>query len=94
MQRVADDVALGVGVGADADVVDHGHVRKQRHVLEGAADSCIADFVRGPAQDALAFNQDIALAGLIETAETIEQRRFAGAVRSDQTENLAAAHVE
>ena len=93
-QRVADDVAVGAGMGADPDIVEHRQVGKQRDVLEGAADADLGDPVRRARQDALAFHQDVAGARLIEPAEAIEERRLAGAVRSDQAEDLALVHVE
>ena len=52
-QRVADDVAVGAGMGADPDVVEHRKIGKQRDVLEGAADADFGDPVRRPRQDAL-----------------------------------------
>ena len=94
LQAVADDVAAGTGVGADPDIVEHREIGKQRDVLEGAADADFGDLVRRAGQDALALEQDIALAGLIEPGEAIEERGLAGAVRSDQAEDLALVHVE
>src|SRR4051812_22121290 len=69
LQAVADDVAAGAGVGADPDVVEHREVGKQCDVLEGAADAYFGDLVRRTGEDALAFEQDIALARLIEPGE-------------------------
>ena len=81
-------------MGADANVVEHREIGKQRDVLEGAADADLGDPVRRARQDARAFHQDIAGARLIESGETVEQRRLAGAVRSDQAEDCALVHVE
>ena len=81
-------------MAADADVVDHREVGKQRDVLEGAADADLGDLVRRPRQDAGAFHQDVAGARLIEPGEAIEERGLAGAVRSDQAEDGALVHVE
>src|SRR5881394_1335260 len=94
LDRVRDDVAGRARVAADADVVEHRQIGKQRDVLEGAADADFSDAVRRPRQDAGAFHQDVAGAWLIESGETIEQRRLAGAVRSDQAEDGALVHVE
>ena len=47
-------------MAADADIVDHGEIGKQRDVLEGAADADLGDPVRRPRQDAGAFHQDVA----------------------------------
>ena len=81
-------------MGADADVVHHREIRKQRDVLEGAADADLGDPVRRPRQDARAFHQDVAGRRLIEPGEAVEQRGLAGAVRADQAEDLALVHVE
>ena len=81
-------------MGADADVVHHREVRKQRDVLEGAADADLGDPVRRPRQDARAFHQDVAGRRLIEPGEAVEERGLAGAVRSDQAEDWPLMHVE
>ena len=81
-------------MGADPDIVEHRKIGKQRDVLEGAADADFGDPVRRARQDALAFHQDVAGARLVEPGEAVEERRLAGAVRSDQAEDLALVHVE
>ena len=93
-QRVADDVAIGAGMGADPDVVEHRKIGEQSDVLEGAADADFGDPVRRPRQDALALHQDVAGARLVEPAQAVEERGLAGAVRPDQAEDLALFHVE
>ncbi len=94
LQGVADDVASGAAMSADADVVTHGEARKQRDVLKRAADAGFGDLRRLAVQNALALQQDISLARLIEPAQTVEERRFTGAVRTDQAQNSALLHVE
>ena len=66
----------------------HRQIGKQRDVLEGAADADLGDPVRRARQDARAFHQDVAGRRLIEPGEAVEQRGLAGAVRSDQAEDL------
>ncbi len=80
----ADDVAGRTRVAADADIVHHGEIGEQRHILEGAADADLGDLVRRARQDAGAFHQDVAGRRLIETGQAVEQRGLAGAVRADQ----------
>src|SRR4029079_12608637 len=87
LQRVRDDVARGPRMGADANVVHDGQVGEQSDVLEGAADADLGDPVWRARQDAVAFHQDIAGTRLIKPGEAIEERRLAGAVRSDQAED-------
>jgi len=93
-QGIADDVAVGPGMSAEADIVEDGKIWKQRDVLEGASDADFGDPVRRPVQDAPAFHQDVACARLIEPAQAIEKRGFAGPVRADQAQNLAMTHLE
>src|SRR6266567_8648005 len=93
-QRVADDVARGARMGADADVVHYRKIGKQRDVLEGAANADLGDAVRWSLEDADAFHQDVAGARLVEPGEAVEQCGLAGAVRSDQAEDLALMHIE
>src|ERR1700732_2808758 len=71
-QGVADDVAVGTGMGAEPNVVADRKIEKQRDVLEGAADADFGDPVRRALQDTQAFHQDVARARLVEPAETIE----------------------
>src|SRR5262249_37776099 len=61
----------------------------QSKVLEGAADADLGNAVRGPREDALAFEQDVARHRRVEAAEAIEQRGLAGAGRGDQAEQAA-----
>ena len=50
--------------------------------------------VRRRAQQALAVEDDLALVRLVEPRDQVEERRLAGAVRADQADDLALAHVE
>ena len=81
-------------MGADANVVDHRKVGKQRDVLEGAADADFGNLVRRALQDADAVHQDVAGARLVEPGEAVEERGLAGAVGPDQAEDLAVVHVK
>ena len=93
-ERVADDVAIGMGMGANPNIVEHSKVGKKRDVLKSTADADFGDPVRRPMQDALAFHQDIARARLVKPAQAVEEGGLAGAVRSDQPKDLALMHVE
>jgi hypothetical protein len=93
-QGVADDVAVGAGMGADPDVVEHRQVGKKCDVLKGAADADFGNLVRRAFEDAHAFHQDVAGARLVEPGEAVEERGLAGAVGPDQAENLAVVHVK
>src|SRR6185295_3289581 len=89
VQAVAADVAFGARMRTNPDVVGDRHARKQRHVLEGTTDADVADLVRRTRQNAGALHQDVALARLIEPAQTIEEGGLAGAVGADQSEDLS-----
>src|SRR6185436_7298862 len=93
-QGVADDVAVGTRVGADPDIVEHRQVLEQRDILEGATDPDFGNPVRLAIEYAVALQEDVAGAGLIEPAQAVEQRGLAGAVGSDQAEDLALMHLE
>ena len=73
-------------MGADANIVEHRQIGKQRDVLKGAAD-LDSEILCGGRVRMLCLHQDVALARLIEPAEAIEQRGLAGAVRADQAED-------
>ena len=93
-QRVAENVAVGAGMGADPDIVQHRKIGKQCDVLEGASDADFGDPVRRALQDAPALHQNVAGARLVEPAQAIEEGGLAGAVRPDQAEDLALMHVK
>src|SRR5690606_6460647 len=54
----------------------------------------LGDAMRGPGEDALAIHQNVAATRLIEPAEAVEERCLAGAVGSDEAEDLPLPHVE
>ena len=88
-QRVADEIAAAVRMPADADIVEHRLRREQRQVLKGAADADLGDPVRRAVDDRAPLEQDVAAIGRVETADAVEQRGLAGAVRADQAEDLS-----
>src|SRR5262249_38388413 len=90
---------LGQGIGADAcvppgqEVVEHRHLRKQLAVLERACESEPSNLVPRAAGDKVATKTDLPLAA-VDTAHAIEHAGLAGAVRTDQREQLACRHGE
>ena len=52
------------------------------------------DVVTRPLEDRLAFEQDIAAVGRVETAEAIEKSRLAGTIWADQAGYLPRHDVE
>ena len=84
-------VAAEPRLGAEHDVLVHGQPGAQPDALEGAGDPELRQVVRMvPAQDPAAV-ADRARARVDEAADHVEQRRFAGAVRSDDADDLAVA---
>ena len=67
---------------------------EQRNVLERAPKSEFGYAMRRSVEDRAPFEKDVAARRRIEPAQAIEQSRFAGAVRSDKTEDLPAVHLE
>ena len=79
---------------ADDHVVGDRHSAKRLDDLERTPDAAAAEHARPLARDVDALERDRARVGRDEAVQEIEQRRFAGAVRADDAEDLAAAHVE
>ena len=79
---------------ADDDVVEQGQARESSHDLEGAPDSRPADCERRLADELAAVELDAAGTGDDEAVERVEERRLAGAVGSDDAEDLALADLE
>src|SRR5436853_487775 len=79
---------------ADESVVEHGQRLEEGDVLECAPDPEFRNPVRWAVEDRAAFKVDVAAGRRIKPAQAIEQSRFAGAVRSDETEDLPAVHLE
>src|SRR5436309_10150572 len=78
----------------DHDVLQHRHARKEREVLEGAADGARRHAMGGGAHDGLALEEQVALIGRVEPAHAVEQRGLAGAVGTDEADDLPVGHVE
>jgi hypothetical protein len=62
--------------------------------LEGTPDAALRAGVRRQIVDQILAQDDRARARLELPADQIEQRRLAGAVRSDQAQDLAAVHLK
>ena len=87
--------ALGLGHAADpqavADVVEHGHVREERVVLEDGGEVALE---RRPVGDVLAVELDGAGGGLLEAADQPEHGGLARARRPEHREELTGRDVE
>jgi hypothetical protein len=74
---------------ADHDVLQHRHAFKRLRHLEGARQSELRPRLRRHAGDVMAFEQHLARGRNQIASQAIEEGRLAGAVRSDQAENIA-----
>src|SRR6185503_9085372 len=71
------------------DVFEHGHAREEPDVLKRSRDAAAGDLIRTQTVDALAVEEDRTGSGLIDAGEQVEDRGLAGAVWTNQTEDLA-----
>src|SRR5439155_20680512 len=76
------------------DVLEHGEMAEGPRDLVGARDAAARDAMRRFARQLAAFELDAARIGAVMPAHYVDQRRLARAVRTDEAEDLAAAHFE
>jgi hypothetical protein len=81
-------------MAAEHDVLAHAHGPEQRQVLKGPADAEGGDAVGRRLHQRAALETDRAFAERVEAREAVEERRLAGAVRSDEADDAAAADGE
>src|ERR1700682_3364202 len=75
-------------------VLKDGHAAEQLRRLKCAAEATSRDFARLVAPDGHAAKQYLSLSRGMDAADDVEQRRFASAVRADQTSNFAWPDVK
>src|SRR5262249_51627810 len=75
-------------------VLEHGHRRKEREVLERPRDTALDDPVRRCTQQALAIEDNLSAFRPVEPGHHVEERRLARSVGPDQADDLAARYVE
>ena len=99
MPGSARAIPEGSGTGARAecghlDVLSHGESAERVAVLERARETVATAPVGRPAGDVAALELDGASGGPVEPAEHVHERRFAGAVRPDEADDLTAVQLE
>src|SRR5512132_174761 len=72
------------GVGTDEDVLCDRHRREENDVLEGAGDPAADDSVRPGLEQIAAVEVHSTGIGRVEAGDDVEERRLAGAVRTDE----------
>src|SRR5262249_28572997 len=80
--------------GSHSAVLEHRHARERLNDLVGAGDTTASNAVRGFAGDVLPLEYDPTLIRRIDTVDDIEHGRFAGAVGTNQPEDLAVCDRE
>ena len=83
-----------VPVAADEDVLEHGHVGVDAQVLEGAGHAETGGVRGREMSDVLAGEAHGAGGQLLQTADRVEERRLAGAVRADERDYPSGRHLE
>src|SRR3974390_3181173 len=78
----------------DTYVLEHRGVRQDVGNLIGAGNALLRNRIGGQAGDLLAIEDDAAAARPQHSSQAIKEGAFAGAVRSDDGANLAAAGLE
>src|SRR5207248_4471362 len=81
-------------VTPDKKVFRHRHVGEQFGVLECAADPCECDLVHRDRGEIAPVEQDLARSRAIDAVDAVEQRRLAGAVWTDDGNELAISRLE
>src|SRR5690606_41482452 len=88
------DRAAHVEMTADHDVVDHRHAREDVRALEGPRQARPRDGMDGHRTDILAEERDASLLRPVEAAQAVHQGSLAGAVGTDDGEELVVTHGE
>ncbi len=91
-QHLLPELGRAMAVTADQQIAEHGRVLEQLDVLEGAGDAEPRDAVGRHFGDVLVLEEDLARGRRVDARDQVEDRAFAGAVRSDDGEDLALLH--
>ena len=84
--------AQAVGAREEVDVFVHGRVAAVGQRVGHVADAPVRDL--GMVEDAHAVEQDVSAVGVVERREDAHRRGLAGAVRTDEADDLARAEGE
>src|SRR6266480_4173672 len=90
-EHCADDAGMAAQVTADHHVLERRQVGEQADVLERARNACGGYLVRLQAGQVAPVEQERAGVWRVKPRQHVEERGLAGAVRTDQPENFAAA---
>jgi hypothetical protein len=93
-ERIAQESAARHRMRADAHVLAHRHGRKQSDVLERSRNAERGELMPRAAQQRTSVEHDRSCARIIEARDAIEERRLAGAVRTNQAADRPAGDLE
>ena len=89
--RAVDPSPAAEGLPAEEDVLGNGEERHQVDLLVHRGDPEPLGILSGGDRDALPVDVYVASIGLVHTAQDLDQRRFAGAVLTDERVDLPSA---
>ncbi len=92
--QVGQVVPRCLGVRGGEQVLPDGHVREQFDGLERPGEPSPGPADRGPSDDRLLVEQDLARGGLGEAGDDVEQCRLARAVGADEAQDLAGLDAQ
>ena len=78
----------------EQEIVEDAGVRKLAEILEGSRDTGRGDLVGAQAEQIAAVKGDASSHGLIDTRDDVEERGLAGAIGTDDGEELATRDRE
>src|SRR5262249_20568332 len=81
-------------LGGDTQIVADREVGEELEALERSCDAQPRPLVRLETAHITAVEQDSARAGGLQAGDDVEERRLAGAVRTDESRDLCRGHVE
>src|SRR5262249_2100589 len=81
---VGEEAAPRAGMHADHHVLEHGHPREERQVLEGPPDPERGDPVGPEPEERVPIEEDLAVVRRVEPADAVEQGRLASPVGADE----------
>ena len=93
-EKGAGEAVAELRVARQLDVVEHGHVPPEEHVLEGPAQAARGDFVWGEADQVLPLEGDAALGRAVDAGDEVEDRGLAGPVRPDEPAYRTGRHAQ
>ena len=73
----------------DEYIVKDSHSAEKSYILKGSGKSQLRNFIWFPSRYILSQHLHSPLSGIIDTGDTVKQRRFACSIRSNDSNNLS-----